>query len=52
MCAIAFLLQAYGIFICGMWDGAGGREEEIEKTVAHYQISSGFKWEEVIGTEV
>lgn len=54
MCAIAFQFQAYGIYFYGMWEGVGGREEEVggEKKVAHYQISSGFKWEEVIDTEV
>lgn len=29
MCAIAFQFQAYGIYFYGMWEGVGGREEEV-----------------------
>lgn len=47
-----FLFQAFGIFIGGAETELGGREEVVEKKVAHYQICGGFKWEEVIGTEV
>lgn len=49
---LLLLFQAFGTFICGVWAEVGGREEVVEKKVAHYQISSGFKWAEVIGNEI
>lgn len=52
MCAAAFLFQAFRSFICGVWAELGGREEVAEKKVAHYQISSGFKWQEMISTDI
>lgn len=52
MCVLLPLFQAFGTFICGVWAEVGGREEVVEKKGAHHHISSGFKWEEVIGTEI